>query len=241
MTRWMMMISTVAAGMAASVVAQPVVYFDADQIPDPAHIARLLADGPTDSEAPRVRTRAIRLLDAGSSRPTGNADPQPLPGRFQPGFVSPPMVATASGARTPEPRSTEPRTSGGFALPIQFNFDSTQMIGKADAQLDAVAEGIKRLAAHAIVHIEGHTDAYGVAIYNTELSLKRAMAVRSYFVRKHGIPGAMLVAVGKGTSAPRNGANPYAPENRRVEFRAEYEVADAGPTPDKPAKRPHSG
>ena len=36
-------------------------------------------------------------------------------------------------------------------------------------------------------------------------------------------------------------ADPYAPENRRVEFRAEYEIADAAPSTDKPGKRPHSG
>ena len=46
--------------------------------------------------------------------------------------------------------------------------------------------------------------------------------MRAYLVQVHGIAGRRLVALGKGKSEPLNRANPYAPENRRVQVHAEY-------------------
>ena len=110
---------------------------------------------------------------------------------------------------------------------MRFDSNSIDVLPGATLQLDAVAAGIKRLPAGALVVIEGHTDAYGADEYNRALSLQRAFAVRRYLVRQHGIPGAMLVAIGRGKSAPLKGSNPFAAENRRVEFRAEYEMQSA--------------
>ena len=64
--------------------------------------------------------------------------------------------------------------------------------------------------------IEGHTDAYGSAEYNLELSRHRAVAVMRYLVG-HGIDASRLVAVGKGKTSPMT-ANPFDSRNRRVQF-----------------------
>lgn len=230
MHRVIAVIGCLCAAFALRVSAEPFVYFEADQIPDPDHIARLLLGSPdqvTPAEAParRARTRAVKLIDTGAIAPATAAQPArqsaeaaPLPARFRPN-------REIAGATTAVAVANRIRGNGRFALPIQFGFDSSNMVNNSTAQLDAVAEGIKRLPANIVVVIEGHTDAYGVPVYNTDLSLKRALSVRSYLVARHGIPGAMLVAVGRGQADPINIANAYAPENRRVEFRADYDVA----------------
>ena len=130
--------------------------------------------------------------------------------------------------QSPSLHSTEPASSDGvpvsirsFAIPIQFSFDSNRILGTAVAQLDAVAEGIKLAGPQARVVIEGHTDALGSDEYNLLLSFKRAMAVKTYLEQRHGVEPSRLRVVALGEAAPLNRANPSAPENRRVEFRAE--------------------
>jgi len=107
----------------------------------------------------------------------------------------------------------------GFALPVQFAFDSSRILPNATPQLDAVAEGIK-MVKNAKVIVEGHTDAYGSDLYNESLSRRRAAEVKRYLVEKHGIDQNLLTIVGMGEWAPIDSNNPYSPGNRRVQFRA---------------------
>ncbi|MFN0299221.1 MAG: OmpA family protein [Burkholderiales bacterium] len=209
--------------IASTALAQSATYFPESEIPDPDEVARLLSrpEEPL-ATAPRTRTRAVRLLDPAAAKAVASANASvagkdaALPDRFKPApdrltMIAPHRVSSA----------------GSLAIAMRFNSNSTDVLASAAAQLDAVAAGIKRLPAGAIVAIEGHTDAYGAEDYNTELSLRRAFAVRGYLTRTHQIPGTMLVAIGRGKSVPLNAANPYAPENRRVEFRAEYDMQSA--------------
>ena len=106
-----------------------------------------------------------------------------------------------------------------LGLPVEFAFNSAEILPEAKPQLDAIAEGIKMTNGAKII-IEGHTDASGSAAYNKQLSLRRARAVKEYLVKKHGISPDQLVIRGLGESDPLNPDNPYAPENRRVQFRA---------------------
>ncbi len=64
--------------------------------------------------------------------------------------------------------------------------------------------------------LAGHTDAKGGETYNQGLSERRAEAVKNYLQEKHGIDGSVLTA-GYGKSQLKNTANPFAPENRRVQ------------------------
>jgi outer membrane protein OmpA-like peptidoglycan-associated protein len=108
-----------------------------------------------------------------------------------------------------------------LSVPIQFAFDSAEILPSAKAQLDAIAAGIRMLPLTQKVVIEGHTDNVGTEQYNEQLSQRRALSVRRYLVATHGIESARLEAVGKGEQAPLPGRGPAATENRRVQFRGQ--------------------
>ena len=108
-----------------------------------------------------------------------------------------------------------------LALPIRFGFDSAQVLPESMPALEAVASGIKLAGPAARILIEGHTDAAGSDAYNLALSQKRALAIKTYLVLQHGIPADHLLTVGLGKSDLIAPEKPLAPENRRVQFRAE--------------------
>jgi outer membrane protein OmpA-like peptidoglycan-associated protein len=188
-------------------------YFNEDQVPTSDEIAALLAAPASVSPSAATpsgaghggRTRLVRLIDSQETPHRVEAVPRPEPQQRM-------QVARLSSV-------------GSVALALRFDADANRIQGHHLAQLDALAAGIKRLPDNALVTITGHTDAYGPALYNIDLSLRRAMAVRAYLVQVHGIPARRLVAMGKGKSEPLNRANPFAPENRRVQVHAEYDVA----------------
>ena len=109
--------------------------------------------------------------------------------------------------------------SAAIGLPIEFGFNSAEIMPTYRAQLDAIAEGIKMTDGVPVV-VEGHTDAHGPEGYNKTLSVQRAEAVKRYLVDQHGIDVAQLVVEGYGEAAPLDASDPYAPANRRVQFRA---------------------
>ncbi len=204
--------------------ANEVRYFNDDQMPSATEIASLLAPPaarPTEPSGLGGRTRLIRMMDNTESPQVIGARAQPAPT-----LASPAMPAAEPQAASRLPLQVAKTSSvGSVAMALRFGIDAIQIHPNHLARLDALAEGIKRLPEGAIVTIAGHTDAFGSAAYNFDLSLQRALAVRAYLVRVHGIPAARLVATGKGKSEPLNRANPYAPENRRVQVHAEYDLA----------------
>lgn len=141
--------------------------------------------------------------------------------------------AGGTGHRPPKTRSIRlladddgPRPDGatavvpsGLSLPVQFAFDSAEILPAARDQLDALAAGILRLPAGRGVLIEGHTDAAGAPRYNEQLSRRRAAAVRAYLVQEWGIDAPRLKIAGFGEDRPVDDTDPYAGRNRRVEFR----------------------
>lgn len=139
-----------------------------------------------------VKMRSIRLLDDGPR----NA-----------------QIANATG-------SAPTNGPSALSLPVQFAFDSADILPAARPQLDAIAEGIRMLPSERAVVIEGHTDVVGSDTYNQRLSQRRAVAVRSYLVSQ-GIDAGRLRAVGFGEQHTLPGRNGTAPENRRVQFRGD--------------------
>jgi len=177
--------------LAHAAFAADVIMYKSGEMPNPRDVASILSRrGPA---APQIRTRGLSLLPD-DDRPTAH---------------------TAGGQK-------EPSHSGAssLALPVQFAFNSANILPQATAQLDAVAEGIKLAGPEVKVLIEGHTDGLGSDQYNLILSRRRAESVKAYLVEHHGIPAASLKSVGLGKAAPLNRDNPFASENRRVEFRA---------------------
>ncbi len=139
--------------------------------------------------------------------------------------VDPLQVAKILNTRVIKTRSlkllNEPEPAKALSLPVHFTFDSATITSSARPQLDALAEGIKMLPPTQKVVIEGHTDAVGTEAYNMQLSQRRAAAVKSYLVSVHGIAPDRLEDVGYGLKRPIAGADPLAPENRRVQFHGE--------------------
>jgi outer membrane protein OmpA-like peptidoglycan-associated protein len=132
--------------------------------------------------------------------------------------------ASISGTQAPtRTRATVPTAARGgaqtFALSVPFAFNSAELQPAAFEALDNIAEGIKLVKLPGALVIEGHTDAKGGDAYNMKLSVRRAAAVKKYFAEHHGITSGKLKAVGKGRTEPLNAQNPFAPENRRVQFR----------------------
>ncbi|HGG60430.1 MAG TPA: OmpA family protein, partial [Gammaproteobacteria bacterium] len=66
--------------------------------------------------------------------------------------------------------------------------------------------------------IEGHADASGSETYNLELSRNRADAVRRFLEQNEQVDNLNFYVEGKGESDLFNPLDPYAAENRRVEF-----------------------
>ncbi|MES2207781.1 MAG: OmpA family protein [Pseudomonadota bacterium] len=207
------------------------------ETPNPGDIAAILKGSPSsaddDADMPKIRRRSMRVIpaDAPPQNTPSNINDANAQDNIEPSTAeAPPKKATKTtipdddadfapaSSRASAHESTKPKS---FALPIQFEFNSARLLPQNKQQLDAVAEGIKLAGAGTKVIIEGHTDAKGASDYNEILSLKRALAVKTYMIMRHGINGDSLRAVGIGKNAPLNPNDPYASENRRVEFKAD--------------------
>jgi outer membrane protein OmpA-like peptidoglycan-associated protein len=111
---------------------------------------------------------------------------------------------------------------------IYFEFDSAEISPAAMPQLRELGAALAdpRLAGASLT-IGGHTDATGTDGYNTRLSQRRADAVKRFLADNYMIPSANLHSVGYGKHQPKNKADVYAGENRRVEIVNETPRAQA--------------
>jgi outer membrane protein OmpA-like peptidoglycan-associated protein len=182
-------------GAAHATLAADVMFYKSGEMPNPRDVARILAK---QSQPAKPRTRGLSLV----------MDDAP---------AAAPAAAPASDEKEV---AASPASASSLAVPVQFAFNSADILPAATAQLDAVAEGIKLAGPEVRVVIEGHTDGMGSDPYNLALSRRRAESVKTYLIQHHGIAAASLRAVGLGKTQPLNKATPFAPENRRVEFRA---------------------
>lgn len=193
-----------------SVSAGDVVFYRQGERPDPATIARALQGAAAPAITGKVRMRGLKLSSDEVQEVRVVADANVAANN---------AVATVSAAPAMQTAAAEPEPSG-VALQVQFGYNSAEILPEMITPLDAVADGIKMAGGSLRVVIEGHTDAHGASDYNVQLSRRRAAAVKQFLVARHGIPADSLVVLGRGKSAPLIPANPFAPENRRVEFHA---------------------
>ena len=102
---------------------------------------------------------------------------------------------------------------------VLFDFDKSDLKPEAAEELHAVALKIKELSNVRII-IEGHTDSFGTDEYNRELSMRRAAAVKTYFVSEEGMEESGIESTGFGESRPiaTNDTEEGRAENRRVEI-----------------------
>ncbi len=95
-----------------------------------------------------------------------------------------------------------------LAADVLFDFDKAVLRSQAEATLKQAA-AVLRDKARGPVRIEGHTDAKGSDAYNQNLSVRRAEAVRQWFVEKEGLKG--LTFTTRGFAAK----NPVAPNTKK--------------------------
>ena len=104
---------------------------------------------------------------------------------------------------------------------VFFDSGSAALDRQARAILVALAAELnKSQNAGRIFLIAGHADANGSDAYNQDLSEQRADAVKRFLVACCGVDRSMLATAGFGKQLPKNMADPYAEENRRVNINA---------------------
>ena len=140
-----------------------------------------------------------------------------------------PDAAAVKEGLFPEDACKELEANGfkcmGFKPAIKYSLPASSFaLGSAvlpellKRQLDVFADVLRgKRGSGRQVKIVGHADASGSQAGNLSLSQRRAESVRAYLVQK-GADAGMLEAVGLGSSDPKNKANPYSSENRRVEI-----------------------
>ncbi|MBP7241719.1 OmpA family protein [Amaricoccus sp.] len=102
---------------------------------------------------------------------------------------------------------------------VTFGFDSAVLADDQKPALRQLCKAMDEVGVN-VFRIIGHTDATGGARYNQQLSVLRAEAVERFFVDDCGVVPERLQAVGVGKDYPLNAKDPFAAENRRVEFQA---------------------
>jgi OOP family OmpA-OmpF porin len=134
----------------------------------------------------------------------------------------PPPPAPAPAAPPPPPKPapapapvTEKVTLSSDVL---FDFDKSVVKPEGKTKLDDLVGKLKAVNLEVIIAI-GHTDSIGSNAYNQKLSVRRANAVKAYFVSK-GIPANRIYTEGKGETNPvaTNKTREGRQKNRRVEI-----------------------
>jgi outer membrane protein OmpA-like peptidoglycan-associated protein len=102
---------------------------------------------------------------------------------------------------------------------VRFEYNSAAITADALPQLRELGAALSdpRLKGATIL-IGGHTDGVGGDAFNQKLSARRAATIKQYLVDNFKLPRTTLRAVGYGKQRPKNQADVFAPENRRVEI-----------------------
>jgi len=175
--------------------------------------------------------REVRMFDTPPSVEELQQDLAPRRSRSIeiPGVASP-APAAVNDSRQPAAQITEtpakpvaqekpakPAKPVTVGFHIQFAFNSVQILPESRAFLDQLGK-VMQVEPKLSVAIEGHTDAKGGDDYNLALSKRRAESVKAYLVQTWSLDASRMTVEGKGKSEPLV-ADPYAAENRRVQFR----------------------
>ena len=104
---------------------------------------------------------------------------------------------------------------------VQFPFNKAELSDEAKALIDDEIGPFVQDNAGVWFEIEGHTDSTGDATYNMLLGEQRAMAVRDYLAKAHGIALSRLEVISYGEEEPAadNSNRDGRAQNRRVVIR----------------------
>jgi outer membrane protein OmpA-like peptidoglycan-associated protein len=103
---------------------------------------------------------------------------------------------------------------------VPFKLNAFRLTDEGKSELDKIVPEVKN-DKRFFIAVEGYTDSTGTAVYNEELSRKRADAVVNYLVAKHDIPVYRIHRVGLGEEKPADEGKTRAAraKNRRVEVK----------------------
>ena len=106
-----------------------------------------------------------------------------------------------------------------FKGDVTFDTNSTVVRPGLHSEINRVA-GVLSQYPQTLVRVEGHTDSVGTNEYNQDLSVRRAMAVKSLLVQR-GIADSRIDSVGYGETMPvaTNDTEAGRQKNRRVEIK----------------------
>lgn len=130
-------------------------------------------------------------------------------------------LSSLEDMETTDPYAGRPVGNEAFiARDVLFEFNSDKLQPEAEDTLREFTEYLLRPPGIKTVTVEGHTDSVGPAIYNADLSQRRANRVRRALV-EYGLKSNQVRAVGYGESRPiaDNGNYQGRQMNRRVEFK----------------------
>jgi outer membrane protein OmpA-like peptidoglycan-associated protein len=104
---------------------------------------------------------------------------------------------------------------------VRFPVNKAEISDEAKALIDEAVAPLVQANRGVWFEIEGHTDNTGDAAYNFKLGEERAMAVRDYIARKHGIALNRLNVISYGEEKPvaDNKTREDRAQNRRVVIR----------------------
>jgi outer membrane protein OmpA-like peptidoglycan-associated protein len=104
---------------------------------------------------------------------------------------------------------------------VRFPVNKAEISDEAKAMIDEAVAPLVQANRGVYFEIEGHTDSTGDAAYNFKLGEERAMAVRDYIAKKHGIALSRLNVISYGEEKPvaENKTRDERAQNRRVVIR----------------------
>ena len=100
----------------------------------------------------------------------------------------------------------------------KFKFGATELPDEAKSAIDSMVNNIKSQKSAVWIEIEGHTDNVGSKMYNEQLGLERAEAVKRYLYEQHQVPLHKINAISYGEDKPAtdNKTRDGRSQNRRV-------------------------
>ncbi|MDX2184544.1 MAG: OmpA family protein [Gemmatimonadaceae bacterium] len=169
-------------------------------------VATVAPAAPSGDAASAPSARGAASATAGSGAPAVGRD------RVSASAEGTGTVSSGGGPNTAAPDTTVLRDE------VFFEFDSAELDADSRALLEAKFEILRRFP-EIKLRIEGNTDARGSSEYNLALGMRRADAVRRFFVNR-GIDPSRLLSVSFGEERPAvEGAYEDAlARNRRDEF-----------------------
>jgi len=99
-----------------------------------------------------------------------------------------------------------------------FKFGKKELPDEAKQKIDEMVSHLKADPKNIFIEIEGHTDNVGSKVYNEELGLERAEAVKRYLYEAHQVPLHKINVISYGEDKPvsPNNTKDGRAQNRRV-------------------------